>query len=194
VKIFLQLPPRKLTISTKKNKRSKFMCVHPYNIPRDSLRIPSNIKTKVIKMYDGPKMEKLTINLPPVEIARIDALVESGLYPSRTEFIRSSVRKTLDSHEELINKQFRKFEIDEDDRAEGDIVKLGGIGIIRISREQLEKALKKGKKCQIRVAGLLVITNDVPPGLIKRGVESIKVYGSIKASKSVKEELKKLQA
>lgn len=152
------------------------------------------VSFKMIIMYDGPKMEKLTINLPPVEIARIDALIEAGLYPSRTEFIRSSVRKTLDSHAELISKQFRKFEIDEEDRTEGEIVKLGGIGIIKISKELLEKAIKKGKKCQIRVAGLLIIAKDVPPGLVKRGVDSIKVFGSIKASNSVKEELKKLKA
>ena len=144
-------------------------------------------------MYDGPKMEKLTINLPPVEIARIDALVEAGLYPSRTEFIRSSVRKTLDSHEEIINKQFKNFEIEEDDRDNMGIAKLGGVGIIALKRKQIEEVVKSGGKIRIRVAGLLIISKDVPPGLIKKGVESIKVYGSIKASTSVKDELKKLK-
>ncbi len=29
-------------------------------------------------MFEEPKMEKLTINLPPVEIARMDMLIEAG--------------------------------------------------------------------------------------------------------------------
>jgi len=149
-----------------------------------------------MKMYDEPKMEKLTINLPPVEIARIDALVEAGLYPSRTEFIRSSVRKGLDSYEKVINRQFENsnIEISEDDRKNIHIKKVGGVGVLGIGKKEMEKTIKEGKKYRIRVAGLFYLNKDITPELIEKGVESIKVYGTIKAPKDVKETLKKLKA
>jgi Arc/MetJ-type ribon-helix-helix transcriptional regulator len=60
-------------------------------------------------MYEEPSMEKLTINLPPVEIARIDILVEAGYYPSRAEFIRAAIRKTLDTHHDFVSRELDKI-------------------------------------------------------------------------------------
>ncbi|NHJ46385.1 MAG: hypothetical protein FK733_01235 [Asgard group archaeon] len=144
-------------------------------------------------MYDEPKMEKLTINLPPVEIARIDVLVEAGLYPSRTEFIRTSVRKTLDSHQKLIDQYFEesifKEDIDEDSRYR----RLTGLGMLGLSKKDLQKAIEEGIKYRIRVAGLLYLTNNITPELIDKGIESAKVYGIIRASPKNREALKKLR-
>jgi len=132
---------------------------------------------KVINMIKESNMEKITINLPPVEIARIDVLVEIGLYPSRSEFIRSSIRKTLDTHNQIIEKKFKE--------------KNFGIGVYHIKKTQIMNAISTGKKLTIKVAGLLIIGKDVTVDLIKKGIDSIKVYGIIKASSQVKKELNK---
>lgn len=131
-------------------------------------------------MIKESNMEKITINLPPVEIARIDVLVENGLYPSRSEFIRTSIRKTLDIHNEIIEKKFKD--------------KNFGIGVYHISKNQIVKAISTGRKLSIKVAGLLIIGKDVTADLVKKGVESIKVYGIIKGSSQVKKEFSKLKS
>ncbi len=135
---------------------------------------------KVMSMIKESNMEKITINLPPVEIARIDVLVENGLYPSRSEFIRTSIRKTLDIHNEIIEKKFKD--------------KNFGIGVYHISKNQIVKAISTGRKLSIKVAGLLIIGKDVTADLVKKGVESIKVYGIIKGSSQVKKEFSKLKS
>jgi Arc/MetJ-type ribon-helix-helix transcriptional regulator len=144
-------------------------------------------------MYEEPKMEKLTINLPPVEIARIDVLVEAGLYPSRTEFIRTAIRKTLDTHQKLIDKYFEEAIYIEDEADETDYKRLIGLGVLGIGKRELEEAINEGKKYRIRVAGLLFITSNVTPDLIERGVESVKVYGIVRASAKNREALKALK-
>ena len=39
------------------------------------------------------QMISVQVRFPPEELKRIDTLVESGEYPSRSEFIRDAVRK-----------------------------------------------------------------------------------------------------
>lgn len=138
------------------------------------------VEMEVINVTKKSNMEKLTINLPPVEIARIDVLVENGLYPSRSEFIRSSIRKTLDIHNEIIGKKFKE--------------KNFSIGVYHISKNQIMKAISSGKKLSIKVAGLLIIGRDVTADLVRKGIESIKVYGIIKGSTQVKKEFSKLKS
>ncbi|UCE29231.1 MAG: ribbon-helix-helix protein, CopG family, partial [Candidatus Bathyarchaeota archaeon] len=60
-------------------------------------------------MFEEPKMEKLTTNLPPVEIARMDMLIEAGYYSSRAEFIRDAIRERLDSHQDFISKKLEQM-------------------------------------------------------------------------------------
>lgn len=140
-------------------------------------------------MYKETKMEKLTINLPPVEIARIDILVETGLYANRSEFIRNAIRKNLDTHKELID---RKISENIDQAEEPETKLLGGVGIFGLHKKDFEKALAENKKLKIWVVGMVVIPKDVPSELIKKTVESVKVYGIVKASSKVKKELQKL--
>ena len=46
--------------------------------------------------------EKITINLSPVDLGRIDVLVEQGLYSNRTDLIRTAIRNQLDRHDVVI--------------------------------------------------------------------------------------------
>ena len=43
------------------------------------------------------KRAKITINLGLVDLGQIDLLVDEGFYASRTDFIRTAIRRQLDS-------------------------------------------------------------------------------------------------
>ena len=146
-------------------------------------------------MYEEVKMEKLTINLPPIEIGRIDILVEAGYYPSRTEFIRAAIRKTLDSHQDFIDTQIKQFKtlLEEKDGEEEKYATTFAMGVIGLTKGHFEKALKQGKKVKLQVIGLLNIDKSVSAELILQSVEYIKVFGVLKASSAVKSALNRIK-
>ncbi|MFX0210688.1 MAG: CopG family transcriptional regulator [Candidatus Hodarchaeota archaeon] len=147
-------------------------------------------------MYKEPNMEKLTINLPPVEIARIDILIEAGYYPSRAEFIRTAIRRTLDFHQDYINKKIETITLtSEEELIDSETSsRYYGVGLVHLNKNDFEKAITQGKKLKIRVVGVLDLKKDVTPEHIKGAVESIKVYGILKASSDVKAALRSKQA
>lgn len=142
-------------------------------------------------MYQEPKMEKLTINLPPIEIARIDILVEAGYYPSRAEFIRAAIRKTLDTHQDFVSKKLDKIAStsDEELNDRAIISRISGVGIYNLDKETFERTIEQGKKMEIIVVGMLNLDKDVTPEHIEEAVESVRVYGILRASPKVKEVL-----
>lgn len=62
-------------------------------------------------------------------------------------------------------------------------------GIVTINRKYLEKLKTDNRKSKINVAGLLVISKDVSPELVKETIESVVVHGIILASREVKKVL-----
>lgn len=146
-------------------------------------------------MYEEVKMEKLTINLPPIEIGRIDILVEAGYYPSRTEFIRAAIRKTLDSHQDFIDSQIKQYKalLEEKDGEEEKYTSTFAMGVIGLTKKHFERTLKEGKKVKLQVIGLLNIDKSVSAELILQSVEYIKVFGVLKASPEVKSALNRIK-
>ena len=147
-------------------------------------------------MYEETKMEKLTINLPPVELGRIDILVEAGYFHNRTEFIRAAVRKTLDSHQDYIDSQIKQFKDIYEPTEKTEDKKFDTIfsmGVISIGKSHFERVLYKGKKAKIYVVGLLNIEKNVTPELILESVESLRVSGVLKASSEVKVALNQIK-
>jgi len=142
-------------------------------------------------MYEEPSMEKLTINLPPLEIARIDILVEAGYYPSRAEFIRAAIRKTLDTHQDFVSKKLDKITSTSDEELNnGEITsRISGVGIYNLDKNNFERTIEQGKKMEITVVGMLNLDKDVTPEHIEKVVESVRVYGILRASPKVKEAL-----
>ncbi len=141
-------------------------------------------------------MEKLTINLPPVEVARMDILVEAGYYPSRAEFIRSAIRNTLDMHGDYIEKRMETLASRSRERlsaADGD-VEIFGIGVRALGKEELERAIAQGRKVKLHVVGMLKLEKSVTPELVERAVQSAKVYGVLRASPEVKRALQSKMA
>jgi Arc/MetJ-type ribon-helix-helix transcriptional regulator len=144
-------------------------------------------------MYNEPKMEKLTVNLPPVELARIDVLVEAGVYPSRTEFMRTAIRKSLDEHQKFIDIRIEELQSKYDDIDQGTdekkYLRYMGMGVFHIDKNSLDKAIIQGKQLKIFVIGLVAFDKQISVQMIKNGVHSIRVFGVLKASKAVKEAL-----
>lgn len=118
------------------------------------------------------EMEKLTINLSPVDIGKIELLVGQGFYANRAEFIRVAIHDQLGRHAEVVQEATAR-----------ESLVIGGVFYDRAGFEKLRAA---GQHLSIRVVGLLVIREDVPPELAQEVVESVTVHGVFRASDPVK--------
>ena len=116
--------------------------------------------------------EKITINLGPVALGRIDVLVEQGLYSNRTDAIRTAIRNLLDRHETVI----------QDASARKSFV----LGVEVLSRKGMEKLRAEGRKVALHIVGSLSIASDVTPELARDTIESIWVRGVFRAPADVK--------
>jgi len=139
-------------------------------------------------MFEESKMEKLTINLPPIEIARMDMLIEAGFYSNRAEFIRASIRERLDSHQDFISKKLEQITQPTEKETE-DRVTYSGMGVYVLDKKTFERAIKQGTMMKIRVVGMLKLSKDVTPELIERAVDSARVYGVVRGSQKAKKAL-----
>jgi Arc/MetJ-type ribon-helix-helix transcriptional regulator len=51
---------------------------------------------------EADRSEKITINVGLVDLGQIDLLVEEGLFTNRTDFIRTAIRRQLESRSEAV--------------------------------------------------------------------------------------------
>jgi Arc/MetJ-type ribon-helix-helix transcriptional regulator len=120
--------------------------------------------------------EKITVNMSVVDLGKIDLLAEEGFYSNRTDFIRAAVRRQLDMHaEEVKSVVIRKEYI---------------VGVLVHTREGLERRLKKGERLSIRVVGMVVLADDISPELARQTIDSIAVWGVLRANKAITDALK----
>ena len=54
-------------------------------------------------MAEVDKSEKITINIGLVDLGQIDLLVDEGFFANRTDFIRTAIRRQLDSREAVVH-------------------------------------------------------------------------------------------
>jgi len=119
--------------------------------------------------------EKLTINLSVVDLGQVDLLVEQGFYSNRSDFIRTAIRNQLGTHAEVVQQAVvRKHLV---------------IGVLTYDRKGLEARRAAGEKLVGNVVGLLHIADDVTPELARGTIQSIKIYGVLRASPAVKDAL-----
>jgi Arc/MetJ-type ribon-helix-helix transcriptional regulator len=116
--------------------------------------------------------EKITINLTPVELGKIDLLAEQGHYSNRTDFIRSAIRSQLEKHT-------------------GDVqqaVSLNAfvVGVASYGRTELEVLKAKRKKLKLTIIGALHLSKDISPALASEVIESVRVRGVFNASEEIK--------
>lgn len=117
--------------------------------------------------------EKITINLVPVDLGRIDLLVSQGLYASRTDLIRTAIRRLLDDNGDALRDAVSRDDLN--------------IGIAIYTREELES---QRQRLRIKVLGMLHFTADVTPELADAVVEHITIRGVLRGPPAVLERLK----
>lgn len=119
--------------------------------------------------------EKITINLGAVDLGQIDLLVEQGFYTNRTDLIRTGIRNQIHVHASEIKQLTSQ--------------KSFIIGIQILTKTILESHVQQGHKLNLKVVGMLTVETGVSVDLFRRAVESVKVYGIIKADNDIKLEL-----
>ncbi len=120
--------------------------------------------------------EKITINIVSVDLGQIDLLVKEGFYSNRADFIRTAIRNQLERHSDAVDSiKSRKSMV---------------IGTqVYSSRDLLEKK-DRNEKVNIKVVGMLILTDDITPQLAQETIESITIHGVFKAPEDVKDALK----
>jgi len=134
------------------------------------------------------KTEKVSVNLSPVELGQIDCLVERGLFDSRSDFMRASARKTLDGYDDELQRFLKPDHLKADD---ADL--WFTVGITGFSKKDFIAFINSGKKINIRVIGLLKISDSITPDEVLQVVKSCKVHGKIVANKDIKETLRQIE-
>jgi Arc/MetJ-type ribon-helix-helix transcriptional regulator len=119
--------------------------------------------------------EKITINLSVVDLGQVDLLVEQGFYSNRTDFIRAAIRSQLNVHSEIVKQTVvrRQFVV----------------GISVYDEKDLVFLRNDGAKLDIKVVGMVRISDDVTPQLALDTIESLQVFGVLRASPQVKQAL-----
>jgi Arc/MetJ-type ribon-helix-helix transcriptional regulator len=118
------------------------------------------------------ELEKITINMAPVDLGQVDLLVREGFYQNRTDFIRTAIRNQLNTHAESVRSTVARKEL--------------VLGLQHYTRHDLEAAREAGETLRIRVLGLASISDDVPPELALATIDSVEVLGAFRASRAVK--------
>jgi Arc/MetJ-type ribon-helix-helix transcriptional regulator len=128
--------------------------------------------------------EKVTINLGIVELAQIDVLIGQGIYSNRTDFIRTAVRKHLETYSE-------RMEIPLPAGSSGpDLSSVVGIADIR--RKALERLAHKNETMSVNIIGMLIIDNDIDAELFLRTVDAVVVRGKLIASDEIRDIIEKM--
>jgi Arc/MetJ-type ribon-helix-helix transcriptional regulator len=118
------------------------------------------------------ELEKITVNMPPVDLGQIDLLVQEGFYQNRTDFIRTAIRNQLNVHAEAVRQTVTR--------------KTLVLGLQHYTRRDLEAVRAAGERLRIKVLGLASIADDVSPELALATIDSIEVLGAFRASPAVK--------
>ena len=123
-------------------------------------------------MVDAEKSEKITINVGLIDLGQIDLLVREGFFANRTDFIRTAIRRQLESRSDALERTVARREL--------------VLGIEHYSREDLEQLRDAGRTVEVRVLGLASIADDVSPELALATIARVEVLGAFRAPRAVK--------
>ena len=118
------------------------------------------------------ELEKITINMGPVDLGQIDLLVREGFYQNRTDFIRAAIRIQIGEHAEAVKQTVVRKEL--------------VLGLQHYTRSDLESVHAAGETLEIKVLGLASIADDVSPELALETIASLEVLGAFRASPAIK--------
>jgi Arc/MetJ-type ribon-helix-helix transcriptional regulator len=121
------------------------------------------------------ELEKITINMGPVDLGQIDLLVREGFYQNRTDFIRTAIRNQLNTHAEAVRQTVVRKEL--------------VLGLQHFARSDLEAVRAAGETLEIKVLGLASIADDVSPELALETIASFGGSGRLPGQPAVKKAL-----
>ncbi len=123
-------------------------------------------------MAEVDKSEKITINVGLVDLGQIDLLVGEGFYSNRTDFIRTAIRRQLESRADAVKDTVTRRALK--------------LGTQHLSRRDLEELRDAGQTVDLHVLGLATIAKDVSPELALATISSVEVLGAFRAPREVK--------
>ena len=123
-------------------------------------------------MAEVDRSEKVTINIGLVDLGQIDLLVDEGFYANRTDFIRTAIRRQLETRSDSVNKTVVRRALT--------------LGTQHYGRRELEELRVAGRMIDLRVLGLATIADDVSPDLALATIASVEVLGAFRAPRAVK--------
>ena len=118
------------------------------------------------------KSEKITINLGLVDLGQIDLLVDEGFYANRTDFIRTAIRRQLETRSAAVDESVTRRTLI--------------LGTRHVTRRELEELRDAGQTTELRVLGLASIAEDVSPELALATITSVEVLGALRAPRAIK--------
>src|SRR5450759_2286169 len=113
------------------------------------------------KMADVDKSEKMTINVGLADLGGIDLLVKEGFFANRTDFIRTAIRRQLETRSRDVDRTVARRELT--------------LGTEHYSRHDLEELGDSGRMVELRVLGLATIADDVSPELALATIAAVEV-------------------
>src|SRR3954453_13018501 len=123
-------------------------------------------------MAEVDKSEKITINVGLVDLGQIDLLVDEGFYANRTDFIRTAIRRQLETRAGAGEQTVARRTLT--------------LGTQHLSRRDLEELRAAGRQIELRVLGLASIADDVSAELALATIASVQVLGAFRAPRAVK--------
>ena len=118
------------------------------------------------------ELEKITINMGPVDLGQIDLLVREGFYQNRTDFIRTAIRNQIGKRAEAVKQRVVRKKL--------------VLGLQHYIQSDLGAVHAAGESLEIKVLGLASIADGVSPELALETIASLEVLGAFRASPTVK--------
>ena len=116
--------------------------------------------------------EKVSLNMNVVDLGKIDLLVEEGFYANRSDFIRAAVRTQLNTHAVAMDQITAR--------------KAFALGVMELDADYLRRKIETGEVVDVKVIGILILTDDITPDLALTAFGSVTVRGSLRAPAEVK--------
>lgn len=123
-------------------------------------------------MAEVDRSEKITINVGLVDLGQIDLLVDEGFYANRTDFIRTAIRRQLETRSGAVDASVTRRAL--------------ALGTKHYTRGDLERLRAAGRTVDVRVLGLATLADDISPELALATISSVEVLGAFRAPRAVK--------
>ena len=126
--------------------------------------------------------EKVSVNINASTLSSIDLLVDNGYYSNRSDFINQALREGLQKHQSTIDRI-----IDKKTENNSESSNQWFVGVYSLDKQEIERALQKGREFEIKGYGVLVIENNIEEESLFGIVRAINVKGKVVCKKSIKE-------